>query len=147
MVQQITGIKKLKLKSFLEKNLLKSLNPGVRKGRLYVITEKSRRLLKLPISKNKSNINWELKGWLMASPKQRLVVLRALDAEKRTSEEIRARAIKLNPHLTRISAKGILKELVSKYLAESDINYRKRYYWISDKGNSLVKDIDMRDNI
>ena len=52
--------------------------------------------------------------WLIASPKQRLVILKALDSIKRTSEEIRNRANKFNPHLTRISTKAVLKELTDK---------------------------------
>jgi len=144
MVENITGIKKIKIKPFLEKSLLKSLNPKASKGRLYTVTNKSRRLLKLPTSTIQSNINWAIKGWVIASPRQRAVVLKIIDSAKRTSEEIRQRAIKYNPHLTRISTKSILNELVSKNLVDTELNDRRRYYWINDNGRSIVKDIVMR---
>lgn len=132
------GIKKLKLKPFLEKNLLESLNPEARKGRFYMLTGKARRLLKLPCSKKEGNKNWDLIGWIISSPKQRLVVLKTVDSEKRTSEEIRERASQLNPHLSRTSIKGILKELISRGLVETKMYDRKRYYWISEKGKSFA---------
>jgi hypothetical protein len=147
IVQQITGIKKLKLKPYIERNLIKCLNSGARKGRLYTITNKSRKLLTLPTSKNQRDINWAIKGWIIASPRQRLVVLKNIDSVKRTSEEIRERASKLNTHLTRISTKGILKEHVNKNLVATKIKNRKRYYWINDNGRLIVKDIDMRDKV
>ena len=111
-VEKELGIKKLKLKPFLEKHLLELLNPEAKKARFYIMTNKARRLLKLPGSNKESNKNWDFIGWIMASPRQRLVVLKIVDSEKKTSEEIREKASRLNPHLTRISTKGILKELI-----------------------------------
>lgn len=137
-VEKELGIKKLKIKPFLEKGLLESLNPRARKGRLYHLTRKARGLLKLPVSSKMGEQNWLLIGWVRASPKQRLVLLRVVDAVKRTSEELRQRASKYNPHLTRISTKEILNALVDKGLIETEIEDRKRYYWISEMGRSLV---------
>lgn len=37
-----TGIKKLKLKPYLEKQLIKCLNPEAKKGRLHIITNKAK---------------------------------------------------------------------------------------------------------
>jgi hypothetical protein len=45
------------------------------------------------------NIYGRKKLWLLASPKQRLVVLRVMDSEKRTSENIRNKASRFNPHI------------------------------------------------
>ena len=142
-VEKKLGIKKLKLKPFLNKNLVKCLNPDARKGRFYVLTNKARRLIQLPHKKFSHKINWVLVGWIMASPKQRYVILKtmAVDFLKRTSEEIRTRASRLNPNLTRISTKGILKELACKRLVESEIHHRNRLYWINNKGTSIIKDI------
>ncbi len=140
-VEKELGFNKLKLKPFLEKAFLKTLNPQAKKGRLYTLTNKSKKLLQIPISKKQSNTNWTLKGWIIASPKQRLIILRIIDSTKRTSEEIRERAAKLNPHLTRISTKGILKELSNKELINTELLDRKRYYWINDKGNKIIKAI------
>ena len=137
-VEKELGIKKLKMRPFLEKGLLESLNPENRKGRLYRLTRKARGLLKLPASSKIGEQNWLLIGWVTASPKQRLVLLRVVDAVKRTSEELRLRASQYNPHLTRISTKDILNGLVDKGLVETEMNDRKRYYWISEMGRSLV---------
>ena len=143
-VEKELGITKLKLKPFLEKHLLECLNPEARKSRFYIMTNKARRLFKLTVSKKEGKKDWDLIGWIMASPKQRLVVLKAvaLDSAKRTSEEIRERASGVNPHLTRISTKGILKELIGKDLIETEMNEKKRYYWISEKGKLLRRDIN-----
>ena len=138
------GLKKLKIKPFLEKQLIKSLNPKARKGRLYVMTNKARRLLELTESKDAACKNWNLIGWIISSPRQRYVVLKtiAIDSLKRPSEEIRKRAARLNPNLTRISIKSILKELVNRGLIESEISDDlRRYYWISAKGKAIADEI------
>ena len=78
----------------------------------------------------------------MASPKQRIVVLKVVDSEKRTSEGIRQRAYQFNANLTRISTKAILKELISNSLIESEMgDDRKRYYWIGERGKRIVNDM------
>ena len=141
-VEKEFGIKKLKLKTFLEKHLLECLNPEARKSRFYIMTNKARRLLKLTVSKKEGKKDWDLIGWIMASPKQRFVILKMVDSKKRTSEEIRERASGLNPHLTRISTKGILKELIGKGRIETEMSEKKRYYWISEKGKLLRRDIN-----
>jgi predicted transcriptional regulator len=140
-VEKELGIKKLKLKPFLEKNLLQSLNPEARKGRFYIVTSKAKKLIELPCSNNERNNDWNLIGWIISSPKQRHVILKTIDSKKRTSEEIRERAYQLNPHLTRISTKAILKELINKGLIETEINERKRYYWIVEKGKLIVSQL------
>ena len=73
-VEKELGIKKLKLKPFLDKHLIESLNPGAKKGRFYILTCKARRLLKLSSSKKESEKDWDLIGWIIASPRQRFVV-------------------------------------------------------------------------
>ena len=140
-VEKELPIKKLNMKPFVEKNLLKSLNPEARKGKLYVLTQKARKLLGLSSCKKENNKDWNLIGWVLTSPRQRHVALKVMDSVKRTSENIRERASKYNSHLTRISTKEILKELCSKGLVETEITARKRYYWISEKGKLLVNDI------
>lgn len=143
-VERKLGITKLKMKPFLSKGVLKSLNPEGRKGRFYVLTDKGGGLLKLPDSENDDRNDWELIGWIKASPRQRLVVLQtmALDSAKRTSEEIRLRASRLNSCLTRISTKTILNELISKGLVDTEMEGKYRYYWLSGKGRVLMKDIN-----
>ncbi|MFH1637399.1 MAG: hypothetical protein ABIB71_03170 [Candidatus Woesearchaeota archaeon] len=133
-VEKELGIKKLKLRPFLNKSLLQCLNPEARKGRFYILTSKARMLLKTSGSRKDSDKNWGLIGWVMASAMQRAVILKFVDSIERTSEEIRIRASQANPHLSRTSTKGILNELVKEDLAESRIIKRKRYYWISGKG-------------
>lgn len=137
-VEKELGIKKLKTKPFLEKGLLAPLNPEARKGRFYMLTSKARWLLGLPDPKKYIHKNWDLIGWIIASPRQRFVVLNATDSKKRTSEDLRERASKINPHLTRISTKDILGELIDKGLIETELRDRKRYYWISEKGRHLI---------
>jgi DNA-binding MarR family transcriptional regulator len=137
-VEKELNIKKLKLKTFIERNLIKSLNPESRKGRFYVLTNKAKKILKLPCSYKKDALDWQLMGWIDASPRQRLVVLKVIDSTKRTSENIRLKATKYNDHLTRISSKQILKELISKGLIETEMIGRKRYYWISEKGKETI---------
>ena len=136
------GIKKLKLKILLENHLLECLNPEARKCRLYLITGKTKKMLRLSEKAKKSDKDWELLGWARASPRQRTVILKALDSIKRTSEEIRERASQSNQHLTRISTKSILKELVEKGLASTEICEGKRYYWISDEGLLLKSQLE-----
>ncbi len=136
-VKKITGINKLNLAPLIEKNLLQCLNSNARKGRLYTITDKARKFLQLPPSKNHKKNNWNLLGWLISSPKQRLVILRIMDTFKRTSEEIREKAMRLNPKLTRISTKSILQELINNKLIDTRISGRKRYYWITETGMGL----------
>lgn len=142
-VEKVLGIKKLKMKPFLDKGLLKSLNPRARKCRFYILTNKARRLLGLPRSCKTTKKDWDLIGFIKGSPKQRSVILKTVDSVKRTSEEIREKASRFNPHLSRISTKGILKELISKKLIESEMNGMKRYYWITVKGKSVLADISL----
>jgi predicted transcriptional regulator len=137
-VEKELGIQKLKLKLFIKERLLKPLNPNARKGRLHVLTNKGRKILGLPRSYRKKDNNWDLIGWIMASPRQRLVALKVLDSIKRTSEEIRKRADRFNSHFTRISTKQILKELIEKGLVASEKIGRKKYYWIDAKGLSII---------
>lgn len=65
--------------------------------------------------------------------------MKVMDGLKRTSEQIRERASKFNPHLSRVSTKGILRELIKKNLVLSKMSEGKRYYWISGEG-SVVKE-------
>jgi predicted transcriptional regulator len=133
-VEKALGIKKLKMKPFLENNLVEILNPAARKGRLYRITNTARRQLDVSGFDKQGGRNYELMGWIISSPKQRMVILKVLDGIQRTSENIRERASKHNPHLSRISTKGILKELIKKGLVKSKMIEKKRYYWITEKG-------------
>jgi DNA-binding PadR family transcriptional regulator len=141
-VENELGIKKLKLKPFVDQDFLRPLSPEAKKGRFYVLTDKARRALNLsdPITYNDKN--WGLISWIMASPKQRLVVLQVVDSAKRTSEHIRKRASRFNFRLTRISTKNILKELTARGLIESEIIGLKRYYWINERGKTLVKELN-----
>lgn len=141
-VEKELDIKKIKLKAFLEKNLLRCLNPKARKSRFYIMTNKSRGLLKLSCIKKEGKKDWDLIGWIMASPRQRFIVLNSVDSKKRTSEEIRERSSGINSNLSRISTKGILKELVGKGLIETEMIERKRYYWICEKGKLILNDMD-----
>ena len=141
-VERILGLRKLKMKPFLRKGLVKCLNAEARKSRYYVLTDKGRGVLKLPVGTKEGEKDWELIGWVMASPRQRVVVLQTMgtDEVKRTSEQIRKRASRFNPHLTRMSTKTILNELISKGLVETEMNGVYRNYWLRDRGKSLVRD-------
>jgi predicted transcriptional regulator len=135
-------IKKLKIKPYIDKGLLKILNPKGRKGRLYLLTDKAKRILDFSVDKKIKNKDWDLIGRILASPKQKLVVLKVLDSGKRTSEEIRGRAVKFNPHLSRISTKKILNDLVKEALVLSEMKDRKRFYWISENGKKTLEDLE-----
>tara|TARA_B100000614_G_scaffold254552_1_gene270049 strand:+ start:1449 stop:1988 length:540 start_codon:yes stop_codon:yes gene_type:complete len=140
-VQRELGIKKFNLKPFLKRKLLSCLCPGNSKGRLYVTTNKAKRILGLPIQPSGINQNAKLIGWIFASPRQRLVVLKTMNrySRKMTSEQIRIRSGKLNPCLSRISTKSILKELIQKGLVETEMgDDRRRYYWLSEFGNETM---------
>lgn len=143
--QRELDINKLNLKPFLQRGLLKCLNPDTHKGRLYILTNKSRKLLKIQNLKPGNKNNYNLIGWILASPRQRYVVLITMGKVKfkRTSEEIRIRSSKINSCLTRISTKEILKELVEKELVDSEMgDDRRRYYWITQKGISIAGDLN-----
>ncbi|MCF7910501.1 hypothetical protein K9L16_02405 [Candidatus Pacearchaeota archaeon] len=99
-------------------------------------------MLQLPGDYINNSYDWNLIGRILASPKQRLVVLKtiAMDPIKRTSENIRKRADRFNPCLSRISIKGVLQDLAEKGLVQTDLgDDKKRYYWISEKGKKLVR--------
>jgi hypothetical protein len=136
-VQTTLSIRKIKLKPFIEKGFLECLNPKCRKGRFYVLTQETRERLGLECQECDLNKNWELIGWIMASPKQRLIVLRFIDERKLCSEEVRMRATQLTRHLTRESTKVILKDLINKHLAGSEILERIRFYWITQYGQKI----------
>jgi len=131
------SVKKLKLKPFLEQHLLRCLNPGCRKGKFYIITDKARNILKPNCPECDLNKDWELIGWIMSSPRQRLAVLRSVNQQKLISEEIRMNATQLNSHLTRESTKVILKGLGEKKLTDSEILERLRFYWITEHGKKI----------
>ena len=137
-VEKRLGIGKLKLRPFLDKQLLELLNETAHKGRLYQLTPKARRLLRIPAPVAKGKTDWDLTGWILASPKQRLPVLQAIDAAKRPSEAIRGRALKSNAHLTRVSVITVLKELVGKGLAHTEKNTTTRCYWLSESGKHIL---------
>ena len=144
-VELSLGLKKLKIAPFLQKGLIKPLNPSAKKGRLYILTDKSRLLLHLPENNKETNNSWDIIGWTLASPRQRYAILKtvARDSMKRTSEKIRRRSSNLNPNLTRISTKETLKELISINLIASEKNEnRRRYYWITPKGKSIIETIE-----
>lgn len=130
-------IHKLKLGPFLDRKLLESLNPGARKGRLYRITGEAEKLLNLSSSRYDADKNWNLTGWVLSSPKQRIALLKVLDGNKRTSEEIRQKAFQINSCLSRTSTKDMLKELINKRLIDSETIDRKRYYWITPHGQKI----------
>lgn len=143
-VQKELHIKKFSLKPFLKRQLIKCLNPGTHKGRLYLLTNKSRRLLNVPDYECCGEKDYDLIGWVQRGPKQRYVVLKTLvrDSVKRTSEDIRKRSSSLNPCLSRISTKGILKELINMELADSEMgDDRRRYYWVNEKGRLIANDL------
>ena len=135
------SVKKLKLKPFLEQHLLRCLNPGCRKGKLYILTEKARDYLKPNCPECDLNKDWELIGWITASPRQRLIILRVVNEQKLTSEEIRMRATQFTSHLTRESTKVILKELIGRHLADSEILERIRFYWITSYGQKIKDEL------
>lgn len=136
-VEITLSIRKIKLKPFLEKGFLKCLNPIGRKGRFYVLTQKARECLGLGYQEYDMKKDWELIGWIMASPRQRLIVLRFIDERKLCSEEIRMRATQFTHHLTRESTKVILKDLINKHLVGSEILERIRFYWITEYGQKI----------
>jgi hypothetical protein len=136
-VEKALGIRKLKMKPFVEKKLIEILNPEARKGRLYIITDKAKSQLNVSVFDKKGGRNFKLIGWIVSSPRQRLVILKVMDGLKRTSENIRERASKYNPHLSRISTKGILKDFIKRDLVQSKMTEGKRYYWISEKGRLI----------
>lgn len=144
-VQKELGVNRFNLSSFLKKRLLRCLNPEMCKGRLYVLTNKGRKMFCISNYKSYEKQNWDLIGWVMAaSPRQRYVVLKTMFTYSRehTSEEIRRRSSKLNPCLSRISTKTILKELGKKGLIETEMRKdRRRYYWISTDGKSIMDEI------
>ncbi len=140
-VERELFIKKLNLKPFLDKGLVRPLNPAVRKGRFYALTDEVRKWLKLLRSETNNEKDWELIGWVIASPRQRLAVLRSMDSEKRTSEEIRARASQFNANISRTSIKGILKEFVGRNLVETEVLEGIRFYWLNQQGIEIKQDL------
>lgn len=138
------GINKPNLKPYLKRGLIECLNPEGHKGKLYVLTNKAKRLLNISILAKDNLKDYNLVGWILASPRQRQVVLNtlSLNSVKRTSEEIRIKSLNLNPCLSRISTKSVLKELIGKGLVETEMGTdRRRYYWVNEEGKSLVNDL------
>ena len=140
-VKNELGIDKFNLKPYLKRGIIECLNPEGHKGKLYVLTNKARRLLKISIPAQNNKKDYDLIGWIFASPRQRYVVLKtlSLNSVRCTSEEIRIKSSNLNPCLSRISTKSILKELMDKELVETEMGRdRKRYYWVNKEGKSLA---------
>lgn len=132
------------LKQFLKTRLIECLSQNPHKGQVYVLTNKAKRLLQIHSPKIQNKISIELLGWILASPKQRLVVLQTLSKNpiRLTSEQIRMKSKNNNPCLSRISTKNILRELTDKGLVETEMgSNRRRYYWISDLGISIVSEL------
>lgn len=143
-VRKELGISKFSIRPFLKRELLECLNPEGSKGRLYVLTNKARAILKNSTITRNSSTDYALIGWILASPRQRYVVLKTLsiNSERRTSEEIRIKSSGLNPCLSRISTKSILQELIDKGLVDTEMGSdRRRYYWINEEGKSLANDL------
>ena len=140
-VERSLAIKKLKLLPFLKKSLIECLNPHARKGRFYILTTKARKLLQLPSAKKDRNKDWELIGKIASSPKQKLAVLLTVDPEKRTSEEVRLRAAKINQCLSRISTKAVLRELIAEKLVDTELIERRRFYWITEYGMKIRNEL------
>lgn len=157
-VKNELGVGKFNLKPFVKRRLIKCLNPQGQKGKLYVLTNKAKKLLNISIPAEKNPKDYPLIGWILASPKQRYVVLKALslNSAKRTSDEIMQKVLNFNPSVTRISTKSILKELINKGLVETELTptlrkvinghpiYGKklrRYYWINEKGKLLASNL------
>lgn len=130
------SVRKLKLRPFIDKQWLRCLNPNCRKGRIYIVTKKAMEFWDIR-SYSDLNKDWEMIGWILASPRQRLVVLRSVREDKLISEEIRMNATLLNSHLTRESTKVILKELIQRHLIDSEILERIRFYWINELGMKI----------
>ena len=144
-VKNELGINKFSLKPFLKRELVECLNPESYKGRLCILTNKAKKLLKIPRSDGRNKKDYDLMGYIMAGPRQRYVVLKTLSLNpvKRTSEEIRLKSSSLNPCLSRISTKSILEELINKGLVETEKGRdRKRYYWINEDGKSLARELN-----
>jgi DNA-binding PadR family transcriptional regulator len=138
------NIQKFSLKPYLKRGLLKCLNIDGKKGRLYVLTNRARNIFKIPMPTERKQIDYDLIGWILASPKQRYVVLKrlSLNSSKCSSEEIRSKSSHLNLCLTRISTKAILRELIDKELVETEMGRNnRRYYWINEDGKALAGDI------
>jgi DNA-binding PadR family transcriptional regulator len=155
-VEKQLGIKKLKLNPFLKQGLITLLNPDSTKGRLYISTSTANQCLQTQHSEDTTRIDWNSVGWVLASPKQRTVILKFLSTERKTSDEVLEKALKENSSITRISAKGILNELVSNGLVETELKpelkkiyrgypiYRKklrRYYWLNGIGKKIQEDV------
>jgi len=130
-------LKKITFKEYLKNKLLKCLTPDERNTKLYVLTDKARMLLGEPPSAIDLNKDWKCIGWLLASPRQRLVVLRSVDDRKLCSEEVRMVATMLNCRISRPSMKDILKELVGRRLVDTEIMEHVRFYWITDYGKKI----------
>lgn len=135
------SVRKIKLKPFLDKHLLKCLNPECRKGRFYTLTETTRKALEPNCPECSLDKDWHIIGWVLASPRQRLVALRSVDDRKLCSEEVRMRSTQLNCHISRPSMKNILKELIQKHLVDTEILMRERFYWINSYGQEIKNEL------
>lgn len=131
------SVKEVRCWEFLKMGLLKCLNPGCRKSRFYILTDKARESLGLNCSPCDIDKDWEVIGWIISSPMQRLAVLRCVTVRKRNSEEIRMIATQLNCRLSRTSIKTILKHLIEKHLVDAEIIERVRFYWITEYGQKI----------
>ena len=143
-VKNELGIGKFNLKPYLKRGLIECLNPEVHKGRLYVLTIKAKNLFKIANLSQKNKTNYDLIGWILASPRQRHIVMKtlSLNSNRHTSEEVRIKSSSLNPCLSRISTKSILKELTNKGLVDTEMGRdRKRYYWMNEEGVNVFNNI------
>lgn len=157
-VEKELNIPRFNLKPFLKRDIIKCLNPESYKGRIYVLTQKARKLLKLPDSNFDLDKDWTMIGKIKRSQKLKKLVLKVLSRKslKRTSDEL-GEENDLN-HMHRITIKNILNSLIKKDLVETELTpglrkifrgrkiYSKklrRYYWISEKGKKVLQDLEL----
>ena len=87
-VEAELNIKRINIKKFVSLDLLRCI---CQKGKGYILTNKARKLLKMSAQikcKELESLIWFVKS----SPKQRLVILKVMNAGRRLSENIRFRA-------------------------------------------------------
>lgn len=135
------GVKKLTLKWLIRNNCLACLSPLARKGRFYILTPEARECLNLKPCEIGINKDWDCIGWIVSSPRMRLVVLRSVDNRKLYSGEIRARATQLNSKISRTWTRNALKQLEKRNLVKSELIERIRFYWITEYGQKIKDDL------
>lgn len=145
------GLKRIRVRGFLEKGIFKCLTPKAKKGRVYGLTEKGQKTAKR-LAKDEDraysyfelDIDWYSYGWITCSKPVRMIfkaVATGRESVKEIDEYLKAPGRQLI--LTYSYKYKLLRDLVKKGLLSVSGDKRKLFA-LTEKGKE-IKDVILRE--